>query len=284
MRTSYTYTVLRYVHDITTGEFANVGVVLYAPSASFAGVRCRHTLGRISKTFPGMDGDAFKSLMRHVESRLAAMSDRIRNDLPNVERRPETAMDLAHSVLPADDSSLQWSPMGSGITEAPATTLDSLCERFVTRYDESGKHERRSDEEVWREYRRALENRHVASRLQPKKIAVQDDEVEFRYAWQNGIWHCLEPVSFDLTSADSIREKAHRWLGQLLSVREAPEQFKVYLLLGEPKHDAVRPAFEKALSMLWRIPVQSEVVRECDATAFSERFAREIATHEVQGN
>ena len=28
MKTSYTYSVLRYVHDITTGEFVTVGVAL----------------------------------------------------------------------------------------------------------------------------------------------------------------------------------------------------------------------------------------------------------------
>ena len=32
----YTYTVLRYVHDTGTGEFANVGVVLTSPAAGYA--------------------------------------------------------------------------------------------------------------------------------------------------------------------------------------------------------------------------------------------------------
>jgi Protein of unknown function (DUF3037) len=27
----YTYTILRYVHDVTTGEFVNVGVVMHLP-------------------------------------------------------------------------------------------------------------------------------------------------------------------------------------------------------------------------------------------------------------
>jgi hypothetical protein len=34
-RTNYTFTVSRYVHDITTGEFVNVGVLLHAPKAKF---------------------------------------------------------------------------------------------------------------------------------------------------------------------------------------------------------------------------------------------------------
>jgi hypothetical protein len=36
-RTPYSYAVLRYVHDIGTGEFINVGVVVSAPSVSFVG-------------------------------------------------------------------------------------------------------------------------------------------------------------------------------------------------------------------------------------------------------
>lgn len=279
MKTPYTYSVLRYVHDISTGEFVNVGVVLYSRESQYASALCRSTFGRLSKTFPGMDGDAFKSQMRYVQSRIEEIGDALRKELP-LNGQPESVIEVAHAVLPPDDSSLQWSPLGSGLSDNPSQTLESLYERLVTRYDERPQQERRSDEEVWRKYRRSLETRHVLKHLQPKKIAVQDDEVEFQHAWKNGIWHCLEPVSFDLSSADSIREKAHKWLGQLLSVRDAKEQFKVYLLLGEPQQEALRPAFDKAVSILHRLPVNSEVIREEKAGEFSEQFAREIAVHE----
>lgn len=183
-------------------------------------------------------------------------------------------------MLPPDDSSLQWSLPGSGLSENLSQTLEALFDRMVTRYDERPQQERRSDEEVWRKYRHSLESRQVLKHLQPKKITVQDDEVEFQHAWKNGVWHCLEPVSFDLSSADSIREKAHRWLGQILSVKDASERFKVYLLLGEPQQQALGPAFDKAVSILRRLPVDSEVIREERAGEFSEQFAREIEAHE----
>lgn len=35
MKTTFTYTVLGYVHDIATGEFVNMGVALYAPEAKY---------------------------------------------------------------------------------------------------------------------------------------------------------------------------------------------------------------------------------------------------------
>jgi len=282
MKTPYTYSVLRYVHDITTGEFINVGVVLYSREGCYASALCRSTFGRLSRAFPGMDGDAFKSLMRFVQSRIEEIGDGLKKELP-LNGHPATVMDVAHAVLPPDDSSLQWSPPGGGLSENLSQTLEGLFERLVIRYDERPQQERRSDEEVWRKYRRSLENRHVLKHLQPKKISVQDDEVEFQYAWKNGVWHCLEPVSFDLSSADSIREKAHKWLGQLLSVKDAREPFKVYLLLGEPQQEALRPAFDKAVSILHRLPVASEVIREGNAGEFSEQFAREIEAHEKKG-
>jgi hypothetical protein len=117
--------------------------------------------------------------------------------------------------------------------------------------------------------------------LRPKKIVVQDDEVDFEYAWKNEQWHCLEPLSFDLTAAESIREKAHRWLGQIMSVKDAEDRFKVYLLLGEPQTERLKPAFEKALSILGKMPVEKELIREADAAWFSEQLANSLAARQT---
>ena len=42
----YTYTILRYVHDVMTGEFINVGVVMHVPSQRQLLARTRTTIGR----------------------------------------------------------------------------------------------------------------------------------------------------------------------------------------------------------------------------------------------
>ncbi|MBS0630516.1 MAG: DUF3037 domain-containing protein [Verrucomicrobia bacterium] len=278
MKTAYSYTVLRYFHDVAAGECVNVGVALYAPKARYASALCRTTYGRLTKVFPGMDGEAFKNVMRFVQSRFEEMGARLEKELP-FDGVPDSVLQLAHQILQPDDSSLQWSAPGSGLTENPSEMLESLFERLVMQNDERPQHERRSDDEVWRKYKRSLESYHVLQHLVPKKIAVQDDEVEFAHAWKNDVWHCLEPISFDLSSPDSIREKAHKWLGQITSLASAREQFKVYALLGEPQSANLRNDFEKALSILRKAP-GTELVREDDAARFSDAFAREIAAHE----
>jgi Protein of unknown function (DUF3037) len=50
------YTVLRYVHDIATGEFVNVGVVVYAPKVRYLQAEMRFICGRLARVF--LDGDA----------------------------------------------------------------------------------------------------------------------------------------------------------------------------------------------------------------------------------
>ena len=274
---AYTYTILRYIHDTTTGEFVNVGVALYAPKARYASAQCRTTYGRLNKVFPGVNGEHFKSLMRHIQARFEEKGELLANELPLNE--PHSVMEFALSILPHDDSSLQWSPVGIGRTANPSETLDKLFERMVVRYDEQPQRSRRTDQDVWRNFRRSLEERRLLHYFQPKRIAVQDDEVEFKYAWKNGVWHCLEPISFDLSEADNIRDKAHQWLGQITSVQNSDEPFKLYLLVGPPQQDQLRPAFDSAMSILGKITADKRIFLEQDAGNLTDLIAQEVASH-----
>lgn len=275
---SYTYSVLRYVHDVTSGEFVNVGVALYAPQARYLSAICRTTYGRLNKVFPGVNAEHFKALMRHIQNSFEAQGERLASELPLAA--PSGVLEIAQSVLPKDDSSLQWSPAGSGRTDDPAQALEKLFNRMVMRYEERQAASTRSDDDVWRHFKRDLEERKVLQHFQPKTIAVQDDEVEFQHSWKNGKWHCLEPVSFDLAAADSIKDKAHRWLGQLASVQDTAESFKVYLLVGAPQQESLQSAFHSAMSILRKIPGDKEIVLEQDALGLAARIAGEVAEHE----
>ena len=283
MKTAYTYTVLRYVHDTTTGEFVNVGVALYAPEALFLGALCRTTYGRLTKIFPGVDGEAFKSLMRYIQSSFAAHGEKLSKELPLNGKAP-TVMEIAHSVLPRDDSSLQWSEMGGGLADDPSFTLEKLYQRMVEAYEQTTRQSGRTDDDVWKKYRKEMEQRHVLARLTPKTItsATMDDEVEFKHAWKNEQWHCVEALSFDLLEADSIHDKAHRWLGQMASVKDSPEPFKLYLLLGEPQLERLKPAFIKAQNILNKIEVPKEFVREHESAHFAANLEGEINQHDAE--
>jgi hypothetical protein len=281
-RTPYTYIVLRYVHDIGTGEFINVGLVLTAARGSFFGAKFKTAYGRVKKAFPSIDPDVFRARMRRLqatfdqiaEGDISAPTSRGSTDTTSIEQ-------LVHSVIRADDSSLQWSPAGSGLSGDLPATLAALYLRFVTKHDTEPTSTPRKDDDVWKHFRTELEKRNVLSHLEEKVIAVADDSVKFDHAWKNGAWHCYEPLSFDLASDASIKEKAHRWLGQVSSIKDAREDFHVYFLVGRPADAELSEAYEKAVSILRKAPA-SEVVEEGSAVEFSESVAKAILEHEVR--
>lgn len=274
---AYTYSVLRYVHDVTSGEFVNVGVALHAPQAHYLSALCRTTYGRLNKVFPGVNAEHFKALMRHIQNSFEERGERLSSELQLTS--PSGVIEIAQSVLPKDDSSLQWSPSGSGRTDDPAQALEKLFNRMVMRYEDKQASSNRTDDDVWRHFKKDLEGQRILQYFQPKTISVQDDEIEFQHSWKNGKWHCLEPISFDMATADSIRDKAHRWMGQLASVQGAADPFKVYLLVGAPQQENLLPAFQRAMSMLQRIPGEKEIVLEKDALGLAARIAGEVAEH-----
>ena len=142
---AYSYTVLRYIHDVVSGEWLNVGVVMHAPAVSFLKVRTRKTIGRLIQAFPDLDRVDFADAMQAVDRGISAVAKQA-DKLPLFDARTD-ARAHALKVLPDDDSALQWSPTGVGLTADPPRTFERLYERYVTRYDSTPvKH--RSDEDV----------------------------------------------------------------------------------------------------------------------------------------
>lgn len=106
MKTAYSFMILRYVHDIMTGEFINVGVVLYSPEARFLGAICNKRYGRLTKLFLEIESEQYRSLMRYIESHINAMGERLHNELPlegipqsNSEQSPAARRQRAAMVL-----------------------------------------------------------------------------------------------------------------------------------------------------------------------------------------
>ncbi|HAS82866.1 MAG TPA: hypothetical protein DCS43_09410 [Verrucomicrobia bacterium] len=280
MKTAYSFVVLRYVHDVMTGEFVNIGVALYAPDMKYIGGLCNTRYGRLTNMFGKgeVDGEYFRGLMRYIEARFDEIGDAMRSELP-LNGMPADIMEIAKRILPPDDSALQWSMPGGGQTDDPGKTLESLYERMVARYESRQVRSSRDDGEVWRAFKKEFDSHHVSGRLRPKRITAPDDDYEFEHAWKNGSWRMYEPLSFDLLDAESITGKANRWLGRMTNLSEAPEKFVLHVLLGEPSLEGMRPAYTKAGNILNKMPIEKVFVREHEASVFSASLATEMEKH-----
>jgi hypothetical protein len=275
-KTAYTYAMLRYRHDSLAGEFANVGIVLHAPASGFLDAKMRHTVGRLSKMFPDLNADALKGSVRSIERAIKRLATPQAGDL---FARWKDAGAFARAVLPEDDSSFIWGPLGSGLTNNPAEVLDKLYHRFVARYDEQQR-QHRDDAAIWKPVRDRLAERKLADRLQAKTITSPLDHVQFEHAWKNGTWHCYQPISFDLANEENIRDKARRWAGHMLALTGASEAFRTYFFVGLPSDQNLRSAYEAALNILKLSPGEPQIIDETHIEDLVHQIEDEITAHE----
>ena len=275
----YTYTILRYVHDPRAGEALNVGIVLHMPADHRLLVKTRPTFKRVKDAFPDLDGEAFKGAMRAVDRAVAAVAKELSATLLFSGQLDAGA--LARKALPEDDSSLQWSSIGSGLTDDAEATLERLYERLVRRNDDRAPR-RRSDEEVWRPVRDRLAARGIQVPFQEKVITGELDSITFKHAWRNGQWHIYEPLSLDLADRDGIMDKACRWFGHLGAVRDTTDPLKLHFILGAPQEPALRPAYERAVALLRKAYLEPEVVEEPEIDTLVDRIEDEFRSHTAE--
>lgn len=193
MRVSYSFSVLRYVHDPVTQEFVNIGVALFAPDVRYLRARCTTSYSRARHLFGEIDRRRFRQLSRHIEEQINEAGQQYQSGLALEPER--TIEQFLARVLPPDDSAFQFSPPGVGLSRDLDRTLDDLFQRHVARYAAAGLVEHRSDDDVWRSFREPLDRAQVTPYLRPKRIIAPSFDYEFQRSWKNRIDHVYEPVS-----------------------------------------------------------------------------------------
>lgn len=278
MKVSYSFSVLRYVHDPVTQEFVNIGVAVFSAEARFLRATCTLNYRRITEMFHKIDGRRFRQISRYLQDQICAAGVASETALP-FESAQNIESILAR-ILPPDDSAIQFSKAGIGLSSNLEQTLQDLYRRHVEYYGSHAEGSCRTDEEVWRgTFREPMERAQVTPWLSPKRIAAPSYEYEFERSWKNEVWHVLEPVSFDLIDPASMLDKANRWVGRATSLMDSPDPFKLHMLLGEPTDERLRGTFIKAQNILNKMPVKKEFVFESEADAFAEELAGEVGKH-----
>ena len=133
----YTFIVLRYVHDPLSAEFVNVGLVAHfgewEGNRPVLKAQTRKTIGRMRNMFPDLGRAGFVSAMQNIDRALSRLAKQVDGEgmLPS----GADAGAFALRALPKDDSALQWSSLGSGLSRDMEKTFEALFARHITHYD-----------------------------------------------------------------------------------------------------------------------------------------------------
>jgi hypothetical protein len=265
---TYTYAIVRYRHDPAAGEMLNIGVLLYAPARRYFGLRLEQHFKRLSEAFAGFDGEQYRRTVRQFEQAIGRLWNDLTEGIPGMFDLPPDVGSLVAQVWPDQDLSFSIGPMLAGVTDNPEQTMEAIYRRMVLDQYERPIVENRTDEDVWSRYYRPLPIE-VKKALHEKTIETPDYELKFPHAFKNGQWHLLQPVTLDYTQNVNLQEKASRWLGRSVLLRDNQEIAKLYLLLGAPRQEDHRNAYNRAKNILNKMPIRHQIVEEDEAADFA---------------
>lgn len=271
----YSYCFLRYRQNAEAGEFANIGVALWAPKARFLGFQGSPRYSRLTHFFGDLDREGYRLLVAHVERRFDVLAGRLEDDALALETPAQSVRDFALQVVPEDDGAVQWGPVRGGFVEDPNAELARLFHQFIGQLNGPAKSSRRDDPQVFREvFRPAFADAVVAPRITEHEIVAPLVSHVFKNAWKNGAWNVYETLSFDLLDRDDIEAKASKWFGRSVHLRKSPDQPRIHFLLGKPSLEANRAAYGKAKDILREAGVQ--LVEEDEARDFASELRATI--------
>lgn len=123
----FQYQIVRYVHDQITGEFANVGIVVFHPESKFLEGKFIKKHHRISQFFKNVNGDFLVSTLSNFNQELMIENRRLGELFSN----HATLDSITSSILPKDDSALVCSPVFQGLDIDLSKATEDLFNRLV---------------------------------------------------------------------------------------------------------------------------------------------------------
>ncbi len=278
---TFEYKILRYLHDRVTGEFVNVGILLFALDEKILFSRTSHTYGRLADFYCGIDGKKVKKLITgidYVVNKFNKESLSLSLNFDNI-----TNLDsFINQILPTDDSALLFTETKRGLTLDYENTLESLFSEIVAKYESSYHQKSTNDSEAWRNvYKKYFDKYRLTEKLVAHKIKTKVDEFEFEHCWKNGSWNIYKPISFDLAEDKYIKEKIYRWDGILRELESAKEPVNINFLAISPKQvedKSLLKIIQSKLVNKSRI-FNSNVIFEDEAEAFVSDLKSEIENH-----
>jgi Protein of unknown function (DUF3037) len=275
---TYQYQLLRYTHDLVTGEFVNVGVVVFEPQTGFLKSKMIAKFGRITQFYSEVNGHAILHSLKAFEAGIKRIARQLhelfRNDFKTID-------EITNEILPKNDSALQCTEVSYALDTNLDDALEDLFERLVDRYNQEIVSDTLDDKEVWKSvYKQHFDKYGVTAHLKHYSIATQNDIFEFDKAWRNGVWNCYQSLSLDLKNTSSIKDKVYKWVGKLNELETASERINVYFLTVYPEKESLQRFIKDTLSnSSFHDYLSVSIINENEAESFAKKVQTEIAGH-----
>lgn len=272
------YTLLQYQHSLLLGERLNIGLLVIFPHLKKLYFRHPANLKRVKAVYPQVPEQLLKSYFQGF-IRKAELLNRKPELFSGYRLENDPVGFLNSEFLIADDSALQFSTTRTSVqfSPSPEVVVNQLYQLHLGLYEAEEEPKGQHNEAYLSlQYKKLI--REQNPELFSRKLIRENHVIEklgnhyqFDYAWQNGTFNLVKPVSFDLLKPESIVNKATRYFGEftLLEEEADTQNLRFDVLLAKPRLHQLFKSYDNALKLLEK-PRHVKLVEETDLTDYSQ--------------
>lgn len=209
------YAIVRFMPFVETGEFANVGIVLFAPNARYFGFKLLgNRYARVTNFFEQLDAKIFKMAMRtfHEEmDRVNGLLKQLGTDRRMKSLDREGALRLWTEIVKPRETMLRFSESRVVLAENPQTKLLELFQYYVERNFATREYQEQMME---RGVRGWLRDANLADQFHPRRVG--NDEYHAQFPFVSGRDEnpekIIKPLNLEYADPAKIIDHGGQWI------------------------------------------------------------------------
>ena len=286
MSLHFTYCLLQYKHSPVLKEAINIGIVFLFPNEKISKDSLHFAHGnafRAKSIYPDFDNYLVNEFLKVIEKKVINSTDIFQ------EKRLELGLSefLHQYILAEDDSALQFSE-----PEVVTNTFKSRDEA-VAAFGQlllpginihKPVIKRIDDKLIVRRYRNYLIEKDPKAGekiIKKPKIVGADTKSQFDFAWENGSFNYLKPLSFDYKEALDIENKAFQNAGLLeyLLPYVNPDKVRFDFIIARPKQESLMNTYEKAIKIIESAKAPVRFIQQEQLEEYSQETIDALREH-----
>jgi hypothetical protein len=237
------YSIIRFLPYAETEEFANVGVVMFAPTARYFDFRLSNKWRRLGAFFNTLDRRVFAEGVRAFNEELVRTRDMVGMQVNGGGLGQYSAQRLFDDLVQPREALFRFSAVRAVMTEAPEEKLAALFDHYVEHAFATHEYH---EALIERAVRGVLRREGLGERYRRAKLGKGALQFSVPFAELDDAGHAhrvIKPMHLAYDDPVRILDHGNQWLGRLRHlerVKELPEA--MLLAVTEPPENTDRHA------------------------------------------
>lgn len=237
------YSIIRFLPYAETEEFANVGVLLFAPGSRCFDFRLTRKWRRLGQFFDKLDRRVFVEGVRAFDEELKRTCELATRLLDDGASGEAAAMRLFDDIIRPREALFRFSAPRAVMTEAPAAKLAELFAHYVEHAFATPEYH---EALIERAVRGVLRREGLTERYRPAKLGSDGVQFGVPFAAHDDagrICRVIKPLHLAHDEPVRILDHGNQWLGRLRHLaRNSSLPDALLLAVTEPPQDTVQHA------------------------------------------